>query len=212
MSDEQLRDEIMTMLLAGHETTANALTWTWFVLSQNREIDRRLHEEVDGVLGGREAAADDLPALGYTERVLSESMRLYPPAWGFGRRTIRPVTIGGYALPADLYMVMIPYVTHRDPRWYPDPERFDPERWLPEAKAARPKFAYFPFGGGARSCIGEPFAWMEGVLLLASIAQQWRLELIDGAVVSPEPLITLRPKNAVPMRLVRRRGPPVAAA
>ena len=206
MSDQQLRDEIMTMLLAGHETTANALIWTWYLLSQNPEAEAAFHQEIDRVLdGGRPPTFEDLPALTYTEQVLAESIRLYPPAWGFGRRTINPVKLGGYTLPSGRYLITIPYVTHRDPRWFPDPERFDPARFTPEARAARPKFAYFPFGGGARSCIGESFAWMEGVLVLATLGQRWRMELVPGHPVVPEPLITLRSKHGMPMRLVKRQ-------
>ena len=199
MTDTQVRDEALTLFLAGHETTANALTWTWYLLSQNPDCERKLHEEVEGVLGGRPPQCDDLPNLRYTEMVLAESMRLYPPAWAIGRKAIAPFELGGYDIPAGGIMILSPYVTHRDARFFPDPERFDPERFTPEARDARPKFAYFPFGGGARVCIGERFAWMEGTLVLAAIAQKWRLRLVPGHRVEPHPLITLRTRYGMRM-------------
>jgi cytochrome P450 len=205
MSDAQLRDEVMTLFLAGHETTANALSWTWYLLAQNPEAEARLHEEVDTVLAGRRPAFEDLPRLRYAEMVLAESMRLYPPAWGLGRRSLRDQTLGGLAVRANALVLMSPYLVQRDPRFYSDPLRFDPQRFTPEAKAARPKFAYFPFGGGARQCIGEPFAWMEGVLILVTLAQRWRFRLEAGARVEPQALITLRPRRGVPMRAESRR-------
>jgi cytochrome P450 len=199
MSDLQLRDELMTLFLAGHETTANALVWTFFLLSQNSEAEQRLHAEVDEALAGRAPGAEDLPRLRYAERVFAESMRLFPPAWGIGRRTLEEVTIGGYRLPEGTHVAMAPWVVHRDPRFWPDPLRFDPDRFLPEARAALPRFAYFPFGGGARQCIGEQFAWMEGVLILATLAQKWRLRLAPGQEVAPQALITLRPRRGMRM-------------
>jgi cytochrome P450 len=190
---------VITLLLAGHETTANALTWTWYLLSQNPEADARWREELRRVLGGRAATADDLPALRYTEMVLAESMRLFPPAWGMGRRALRDLTLGGFAIRKGSVLALSPYIVHRDPRLWPDPLRFDPERFTAEAKAERPRFAYFPFGAGARSCIGEPFAWMEGVLLLATIGQRWRLQLLPGHPVEPKALMTLRPRYGMKM-------------
>jgi cytochrome P450 len=204
MNDLQLRDEVMTLLLAGHETTANALTWTFYLLSQNPGAEARLHEELDVVLAGRLPGVDDLPRLSYTERVFAESMRLYPPAWAIGRRAVEDFAVGGYVLPAGTLVSMSTWVTHRDPRWYPDPLTFEPDRWTPEKKAARPKFAYFPFGGGARQCIGESFAWMEGVLLVATLAQRWRMRLAPGQRVAPQPLITLRPRYGMRMTAHRR--------
>jgi cytochrome P450 len=204
MTDRQLRDEVMTILLAGHETTANALTWTWYLLARNPSAGERLHEEVDRALGGRPPGAADLPALGYVERVFAESMRLYPPAWGLGRRALADHEVGGYTVPAGGLVAMSPYVVQRDPRWWPDPERFDPDRFLPEARAARPRFAYFPFGGGARQCIGESFAWMEGVLLLSALAQRWSFRLAPGPPVEPQALITLRPRHGIRMRAEAR--------
>ena len=205
MSDRQLRDEVMTLLLAGHETTANALSWTWYLLSQNPDAEAALHREIDEVLAGRLPSTDDLPRLRYTEMVLAESMRLFPPAWGLGRRALEPQELGGARIPRGALVLASPWLMHRDERWFPDPLRFDAERFTPEAKAARPKFAYFPFGGGARSCIGEPFAWMEGVLLLATIAQRWRFRLVPGHPVEPQALITLRPRHGI--RVVATRRP-----
>jgi len=199
MNERQLRDEVITLLLAGHETTANALTWTWYLLSQNPEADARWREELRRVLGGRAPTADDLPALRYTEMVLAESMRLFPPAWGMGRRALRDLTLGGFTIRKGSVLALSPYIVHRDARLWPDPLRFDPERFTAEAKAERPRFAYFPFGAGARSCIGEPFAWMEGVLLLATIGQRWRLRLLPGHPVEPKALMTLRPRYGMKM-------------
>jgi cytochrome P450 len=206
MSDLQLRDELMTLFLAGHETTANALTWTWYLLSSNPAAEARLHEEVDA-LGDRVPSFADLPRLACAERVFAEAMRLYPPAWAVARRPIKDYHFGdGCVARPGSSLVMSQYVTHRDPRFFPDPERFDPDRWMPEARAARPRFSYFPFGGGARQCIGESFAWMEGVLLIATIAQRWRFRLAPGHPVEPEPLITLRPKYGMSMIAEQRRG------
>ena len=204
MTDLQLRDEAMTIFLAGHETTANALTWTWYLLSQHPEVEQRLHAELDRALRGRRAGFDDMAVLPYTRMVLAESMRLYPPAWAVGRRAINSFEARGYTIPARSVVLMSQYITHRDPRYFPEPERFDPERWTTEAQAARPKFSYFPFGGGARVCIGEQFAWMEGVLLLATLAQQWKMQLVPGHPVDIQPLITLRPRHGMRMKLTRR--------
>jgi len=204
MSDTQVRDEALTLFLAGHETTANALTWTWYLLSQNPECEARLHQEIDSVLRGRQATFDDLPQLRYVEMVVAEAMRLYPPAWAVGRMSKEAFDLGGLEIPARAICIMSPYVMHRDPRYYPDPERFDPERWTPERREARPKFSYFPFGGGARVCIGERFAWMEGVLLLATIAQKWKLRLAPEQKVEPLPLITLRTKYGMRMSVEAR--------
>jgi cytochrome P450 len=201
-----LRDQVITIFLAGYETIANALSWTWYLLSQNPPAAERFHAEVDEVLGGRLPALDDLPRLPYTEMVLAESMRLYPPAWAMGRRALRDFALGPYWLPARTTVLMSQYVTHRDPRYYPDPLRFDPERFTPQAKGARPRLTYFPFGAGPRQCIGESFAWMEGVLALATIGQKWSLRLQPGHKVEPQPLITLRPKHGLRMRVEQREG------
>ena len=215
MSDVQLRDEVMTLLLAGHETTANALCWTFYLLARNPDAEARLHAEIDDVLDGRLPGLDDVPRLRYAEQVLAESMRLFPPAWGIGRKVVADHSLGEWTLPAGALVSMSPWVTHHDERFFPDPFRFDPERWLPEARAARPRFSYFPFGGGARQCIGEPFAWMEGVLLLSTLAQLFRFRVRQDAVVEPEALITLRPRGGLPMIVEARRSAsdrPAAAA
>jgi cytochrome P450 len=204
MTDVQVRDEALTLFLAGHETTANALTWTWYLLSQNPECETRLHLELDSVLAGRVPEMADLPQLRYTEMVFAESMRLYPPAWAIGRMSKAAFEMGGIEIGAKSICILSPYVIQRDARWFPDPERFDPERWTAEAREARPKFSYFPFGGGARVCIGERFAWMEGVLVLAAVAQKWKLRLDPSQRVEPLPLITLRTKYGMRMTAVAR--------
>ncbi len=205
MTDQQLRDEALTIFLAGHETTANALTWTWYLLSQYPAVEARLHAELDTVLAGRLPTLDDLPQLSYTEMVFAEAMRLYPPAWILGRRAINPYSVGTYTFPANTIFIMSPWVMHHDARYYPDPFRFDPLRWTPEARAARPKFAYFPFGGGPRQCIGESFAWMEGILLIATLAQRWRMRLVPGHPVALYPLLTLRPRHGIRMLVEPRQ-------
>ncbi|HXG67794.1 MAG TPA: cytochrome P450 [Blastocatellia bacterium] len=204
MTDLQVRDEAMTLFLAGHETTANALTWTWYLLSQHPEVEAKLHAELDSVLAGRLPTFEDVPRLPYTEMVFAEAMRLYPPAWVIGRMALNDYQAGDYSIPARSIILMSQYVTHRDPRYYPDPLRFEPERWTPEARAARPKFAYFPFGGGPRVCIGEPFAWMEGALLIATLAQMWRMRLVPGHRAEPKAMITLRPKYGMKMVMEKR--------
>ena len=204
MTDQQVRDEAMTIFLAGHETTANALTWTWYLLSQHPDVEATLHAEVDRVLQGRLPTITDLASLSYVERLVTESMRLYPPAWIIGRRAIAEYQLGQYVAPPRSILVMSPYVMQRDPRFYADAERFDPERWTPEFRAALPKFAYFPFGGGPRQCIGESFAWMELILLVAPIAQQSRLRLVPGHPVEPQPLITLRARHGMRMTIEPR--------
>ena len=204
MTDEQLRDEAMTIFLAGHETTANALTWTWYLLSQHPEVERKLHAELDSVLSGRRPTDADVANLPYTRRVLAESMRCYPPAWVVGRRVIADYQIGDYTLPAGSICMISQYVTHHDPRWYPEPMRFDPDRWTPEAQEQRPKFAYYPFGSGPRVCIGEGFAWMEGILLIATLAQRWRMRLVPEQKIALQPVVTLRPRYGMQMTLERR--------
>ena len=205
MTDAQLRDEAMTIFLAGHETTANALAWTWYLLSQNPEIEAKLHEEIAAVLGARLPAFEDVAQLKYTEMVLTESMRLFPPAWALGRLALNDYEIAGYVVPKKSLVLMSQYVMHHDSRYFPDPERFDPERWTAQAREARPQFSYFPFGGGPRRCIGEGFAWMEGILLIATLAQHWRLRLVPGHPVALKPVITLRPKHGMRMIVTRRR-------
>ncbi len=204
MSDLQLRDEALTIFLAGHETTANALTWTWYLVSQNPDVEAKLHAEVDAVLGDRAPCFEDLLLLPYTRMVFAESMRLYPPAWAIGRRALEPFDVRGYRIPKRAVVLMSQYIVHRLPEYFPDPERFDPERWTPEAQASRPKFSYFPFGGGTRVCIGEQFAWMEGVLLIAALSRKWRMNLVPGHPVEVQPLITLRPKHGMSMTVHKR--------
>jgi cytochrome P450 len=199
MTDLQVRDEVMTIFLAGHETTANALSWTWYLLSQNPDVEAKLHEELGSVLEGRLPTVEDVPRLRYTEMVLAESMRLYPPAWAIGRLALRDHEIGGYIIPAKSLVLLSPYATHRDERFFPEPTRFDPQRWTEGARESRPQFAYFPFGGGPRRCIGEGFAWMEGILLIASLARSWRMRLVPGHPVETLPVITLRPKHGMRM-------------
>jgi cytochrome P450 len=203
MTDKQVRDETMTLFLAGHETTANALAWTWYLVAQNPDVERELHREIDSVLAGQLPAPADYTKLPYTEMVLAESMRLYPPAYVMGRLAIEDVMVGDTRVPRNAIAVLSQAVTHRDARWWPDPDRFDPSRFTAAAKASRPKLAYFPFGAGPRLCIGESFAWMEGVLLLATIAQQWRMELVSKNV-ERQALITLRPKGGIRMRVSSR--------
>ena len=206
MTNEQLRDEVMTLFLAGHETTANLLTWTWYLLAQNPEAEARLRAELDYALeGGRPPAPDDVARLPYAEMVIAESMRLYPPAWTLGRLAVEDYEAGGYLIPKGSLVLASQYVMQRDQRYFPDPERFDPERWTPEAKAARPQFSYFPFGGGPRRCIGESFAWTEAVLLLASLARRWRMSLVPGREIRLQPRITLRPdRSGVVMTLQKQ--------
>jgi cytochrome P450 len=250
LSDTQIRDEVLTIFLAGYETTANALAWTWYLLSQNPEAEAKLHAELDQVLGTstnapldgvsfraeaqraiaeeppffampgqpRDQASEqpaaplqhrlptlaDYPSLRYTEQVFAESMRLYPPAWAMGRLSTQPVTLGPYRIPPGAHFFMSQYIVSRSPEFYPDPLRFDPDRFTPEAKAARPRFTYFPFGAGSRQCIGESFAWMEGVLAIATIASRWRMTYLGAAPPVPQAKITLRPRDPVMMRISRR--------
>jgi cytochrome P450 len=205
MTDEQVRNEAMTILLAGHETVANALTWAWYLLSEHPDVEARLHQEIDTHLCGRLPGESDWPQLRYTYAVLAESMRLYPPGWMLGRRALESLELGGYTIPANAVVLVSPWTMHRDARYFPDPKRFDPSRWLPPPEL--PKFAYFPFGGGPHLCIGEGFAWMEGVLALATLAQRWKLRLDPAHRVRFQPMVTLRPANGMPMTLERRAGP-----
>ena len=201
MSDRQLRDEAMTLLLAGHETTANLLTWAFYLLSQNPDAEARLHAELD-VLGDAPLGAGDMTRLPYARAVIAETMRLYPPAWIVGRRALAEYAIGDARLPPRAIVLMSQWIVHRDPRWWPGAEAFQPERWLPGGSAldpSRPKFSYFPFGAGTRVCIGEQFAWMEGTLGLAVLARRWRLRVAEGHRVVPQPIITLRAKYGMRM-------------
>jgi cytochrome P450 len=204
MSDRQVRDEVMTLFLAGHETTAVALSWAWYLLAQHPEVDARLAGELRAALGGRPPAVTDLPALRYAEMVVMESMRLYPPAYGIGREAARPTEAAGHPVPAGGVVIMPTWVVQRDARWFDEPEAFRPERWDHDAIRRLPRFAYFPFGGGPRQCIGNTFAMMEATLILAAIAQRFRLALVPGQRVTPTPYITLRPEPGLRMRLARR--------
>jgi cytochrome P450 len=192
MGDRQLRDEAMTLFLAGHETTALTLAHTLYLLATHPEVERRLHDELASVVGDRLPTADDARALPYAERVLKESMRLYPPAWTTGREAAEDVDVGGYRIPKGSQILASQWVVHRDPRWFPEPERFDPDRWSPERAAQIPRYAYFPFGGGPRVCIGNHFAMLEATLMLAVIVGRWRLELLPGQRLAFKPSVTLR--------------------
>jgi len=203
MTPRQVRDEVLTLLLAGHETTANALAWTWYLLALNPEAEQKLHDEISGVLGGRPPVATDVPRLSYTRMVIEESMRLYPPAWAISRNAIGEDEIGGYRVRRGTNMIICSFITHRHPAIWEAPERFDPERFSPERSAGRPSFAYLPFGGGPRICIGNGFAMTEAQLVLATVAQRYRLRLVPGHPVEPHPLITLRPRHGIQMTLHR---------
>jgi cytochrome P450 len=201
MSDTQVRDEVLTIFLAGYETVANALSWTWYLLSQNPGAAEKMYAEVAEVLNGRTATVESFARLKYTEMVFAESMRLYPPAWAMGRQSTRAIEIGPYRFAPGTHFFMSQYVMQRSAEFWDEPLAFRPERHTAEAKAARPRFVYFPFGGGGRQCIGEGFAWMEGVLSLATIAQRWRLHFMERYPVVPQARITLRPKFPLMMRV-----------
>jgi cytochrome P450 len=200
MDVRQIRDETMTIFLAGHETTANALTWTWWLLAQHPAIEARVRGEIGAVLGTRTATIDDVPALAFTRDVIAEAMRLYPPAWVVGRRAIEDAPLGPWTAPAGSIVIASQWITHRDPRFWRDPDAFRPERWTSGELDGQPKFAYFPFGGGTRVCIGEAFAWTELILVLATIAQRWTFTPTPGsAALGPQPSVTLRPAGPVPL-------------
>jgi cytochrome P450 len=205
LTDTQVRDEILTMLMAGHETTAIALTWTFHLLGQHPEVEARLHAEVDAVVGDRAVTSDDVPKLRYTEMVLAEAIRLYPPAWVISRTSVRDVEVAGYRLPEGTVFWMCQYALHRHPLFWPDGEKFDPERMTPEARAAQNRYAYLPFGAGPHQCLGEHFAMLEATVVLATMARRWRLRPLPDHQVELEPLITLRPRGGMPMTLERRR-------
>jgi cytochrome P450 len=208
LTDRQIRDEVVTVFLAGHETTASVLTWSWCLLAQHPEAERRLHAELDEVLGGRPPTPDDLPRLPYASGVFAEALRLYPPAAMIFRRALEAHPVGGYMIPKGGIVMLSPYVMHRDPRFYPHPDVFDPCRWAPEVRASRPRYCYFPFGGGPRVCIGEGFAAMEGVLVLATIAQRWRLRLLAELPVPRHPRLGTRPSDKLRGRLESREPKP----
>lgn len=204
LNDEQLRNEMALMMFAGHETTAVALGWTFYLLSQHPEAEHKLHAELADVLGGRTPTLADLPNLRYTRMVIEESMRLYPPAWGVARQSIEADEIGGYHIPADSGLSLIINNVHRDPRWWENPEQFEPERFTPERSADRHNFVYLPFGGGPRLCIGNQFAMTEAQMALATVAQRYRLRLVPGHPVRPNPIFVLRTSHGLPMTLERR--------
>jgi len=206
MSDKQIRDEALILFAAGHETTANALSWTWYLISKHPEVEEKLRREVDTVLGSKRPSYDDVPKLVYTTNVLTEGMRIYPPAWILTRQALNDCVIGGFSVPAGTDVLMSQYVVHHDGRFFKDPEKFDPDRWTMEFRAKLPKFAYFPFGGGPRGCVGEPFAWMEGVLIIARMAQSWNFTLAENQKVEMLPRITLRPKNGIRMIATQRES------
>jgi cytochrome P450 len=205
MSDRQLRDEVMTLFLAGHETTALTLSWAWYLLAQNPEVEKNFHAELDQVLGGRLPTVADMPLLQYTEKIAKESMRLYPPAYGVGREAVEEFELGGYRVPAGSQLFMFQWAMQRDPRYFTEPNRFYPERWTEEFTSRLPKYAYFPFGGGPRVCIGNYFALMEVVLLLATIGQRFRFSLLPEHPVSLMPAMSLRPADGIKVKVQNRR-------
>ena len=206
MSDQQLRDEVMTIFLAGHETTANALTWTFYMLSEHPEIDASLEKEINSVFDNKSNISfDDIQKLAYTTKVLTESMRLYPPAWAIGRQAITDCKIGEYIITSGSIILMSQYVMHRNPLYFPKPHTFYPDRWTDEFKKNLPRFSYFPFGGGIRSCVGEPFACMEAILIIAIISRLWKMNSIPSNKVVLKPSITLRPKNGMYLKITRRK-------
>jgi cytochrome P450 len=201
MSDRQVRDETMTFVLAGHETTAVALTWTLYLLARHPHVEDALRAEFDRVLGGRVPEAGDLVRLDLAKRVVQETMRLYPPLWGFARQAVGPDVLGGFEIPAGTFISLIPYLTHRDPRLWPDPLRFDPDRFAPEAVRERPRFAYVPFSAGPRQCIGNEFALMEAQIVLAMMMQRFKVEAVDAHTIDAAASVTTRPSAPVLVRL-----------
>jgi len=197
MNDAQLRDEVMTLFLAGHETTALALSWSWYLLATHPEAEAKFHAEIDEVLQGRVPTVDDLRKLTYTEMIAKEAMRLYPPAYAVGREALEDTEIGGFRVPKGSQVFAFQWVTQRDERYFERPDKFEPERWTPERSERLPKYAYFPFGGGPRQCIGNYFAMMEVVLLLATIGQRFRFSLAPNHKVEVLPVLSLRPKNGI---------------
>ncbi len=205
MTDQQLRDEAMTLFMAGHETTANTLAWVWFLLANHPDSEAELHAEIDLVLGDRPPTMADLPRLKYTGLIVTEALRVYPTVWMVGRENIEPVELGDYTIPKGTTIFMPQWTIHRDPRWFDEPELFRPERWAHGLQDQIHRYAYFPFGGGPRICIGNNFALMESALLLATIARRFRLRLTPDAVVKPLPSMTLRPARGVKVVVTQRR-------
>jgi cytochrome P450 len=199
MDRADVRDQVLTLLFAGRETVANALSWTWYLLSQHPDSAAQFHAEIDRVLGKRLPAVDDIPHLHHTRMIFAESLRLYPTAWLTTRRAIDACSVGGVRVPAGGVTLMCQYVMHRDPRYYRAPDHFDPTRWTLETQPECARYAYFPFGAGPRQCIGESFAWLEATLILAALAQRWRLRLARGHVVKALPATSLQLKHGLPM-------------
>jgi cytochrome P450 len=197
MTDQQLRDEVMTLFLAGHETTALALSWSWNLLARYPEVEKKFHEELAEVLSDRPPTFADLPRLKYTEKVVKETMRLYPPAYGLGREAIKECELSGFRLPAKSQIFAFQWVTQRDPRYFDEPELFNPDRWTEEFTTKLPKYAYFPFGGGPRVCIGNSFAMMEIILCLATIGQRFKLALVSDHPIELLPAMSLRPRYGI---------------
>jgi cytochrome P450 len=201
LAARELREQVLTLVMAGHETVGVTLSWTWYLLSLHPDVAHLLREELSAVLGGRPPTADDLPRLEYTAMVIAESMRLYPPAWCLERMPVVDDELAGHRVQAGSTVFLVPYVTHRHPDFWQNPEGFDPQRFTPKQSADRPRFAYFPFGGGPRQCIGNSFALMEAQLILATVAQRYELDLLAGHPVIPEPKVTLRPRYGMVMTL-----------
>lgn len=207
LSDRQVRDEVLAIFLAGQETTSDVLAWTWYLLSQHPEAEAGFHRELDEVLAGRLPEARDLEALPYTRKMLAETLRLYPPAYVIPRRAIEPCSVGPYTVRPGAILLTNIYSVQRDRRFYADPERFEPKRWTPEMKQGLPRFAFCPFGGGPHACLGDHFAWADAMLLMAILGQRWEARLVPGASVVPHPLVNLRPRCGMPMKLSLRRAP-----
>jgi cytochrome P450 len=204
MTDQQIRDEAFTMIQAGHETVANGMSWALYLVAEHPDVEAKLLEELDRVLAGRLPTMSDIPELQFTRSIFAEAMRLYPPIPVSGRRAIEDNELAGYTIPAGTTVLMSEYLIHRDPRWWQEPDAFDPDRWTPEAEARRPRFAYFPFGGGSRLCIGEPFAWMEGVLVLATVLQRWHMEVVPEQRIKAHPRISLTPQGGMRVHVFAR--------
>ncbi|HJT85909.1 MAG TPA: cytochrome P450 [Nitrososphaeraceae archaeon] len=205
LSDIQLRDQIITFLIAGHETTANALTWTFYLLTQNSHVEENLFQEIKTVLKDKKIPSfRDIPKLKYTEKVFRESMRMYPPVWTMGRFVENPYSIGKYTIPKGSTILMSQYVMHHNSKYYDEPHIYNPDRWTEEFKQNLPRFAYFPFGGGIRGCIGESFAWQEGILLLSTVMKYWKMQLVPNQKIKLNPGITLNPKKGIKIKVIQR--------
>ncbi|MFQ5656411.1 MAG: cytochrome P450, partial [Candidatus Methylomirabilales bacterium] len=204
MSEREVRDQVMTLFVAGHEPTATALAWTWYLLLKHPGVEQQLQTELATVLGGRVPTSQDLPKLTYTRMVIDEAMRLYPPTWITARTPIQDDEIGGYHIPANSVVLLSPYVTHRHPAFWEEPDVFDPTRFTPGRVAGRSRYAYFPFGGGPRMCMGKGFALTEALLIVAMVAQAYRLHLVPGHPIGPQPMIALRPRHGVLVTLEER--------